>query len=74
MKFESEHGEARAWACKFQFRGINLQECWLSRLQKKKKKESLAKFCDQELPWNSKTEYLKISLSPLFPTSEKLAL
>ena len=30
MKFESEHGEAIAWACIFQFRGIKLQECWLS--------------------------------------------
>ena len=64
MKFESEHGEARAWACRFHFRGINLQECWLSRLLKKKRKKSLAKFCYQELLWNSKIEYSKLSLSP----------
>jgi hypothetical protein len=44
------------------------------KVAKEEEKEVSCEICDQELLWNSKTEYSKLSLSPLFLTSEKLPL
>jgi hypothetical protein len=53
VKFDSQIGEPRANVCTVQFRGVNLQDCWLRLLNKKcRLLNSISRNC----PWNSETK------------------